>query len=122
MGSCVRVGAVELEMHEFVEGLLRVAVEWAKGLEKEIVFCFHSIVASIAQDAKKDEVKRDCDAHARDRLTIGRCLSLRNTVQCDEFRMACRSQAVQDVLTQHSDALSYAYMVYSGMDTEAEVR
>jgi hypothetical protein len=83
-------GAGELEVNEFIEGLLRVAIEWAKNLEKDIVFCFHSIIASIERDAKKDE--------------------------CEEFRLACRSQAVQNLLIQHSDALTYAYKVYSGMD------
>jgi len=83
-------GAGELEVNEFIEGLLRVAIEWAKSLEKDIVFCFHSIIASIERDAKKDE--------------------------CEQFRLACRSQAVQNVLIQHSDALAYAYKVYSGMD------
>ena len=69
MVLCACAGAAELEVHEFVEGLLRVAIQWAKTLEKEIIFCFHSVIASIERDAKKDEVRRNCNAHMRNMLT-----------------------------------------------------
>ena len=49
-------GAAELEVHEFAEGLLRTAVELSKLWHKDVVFAFHSALASIERDAKRDEV------------------------------------------------------------------